>query len=359
VSNRETSRADFEEFVASCSPRLLRTAYLLVGDRDVAEQLLQDGLARTWLSWRRLEQQPESHVRRLLVRAALRRQQPAVGSGDGLADRLGRLSRRQRAVVVLRYLDDLPEATTAEMLGCSETVVRSQAARALAALGVDPTPAGRPGHAHGGGGVRTDELSAALLDLADEGMAGGPTPADRLAGVDARVEGLRRWRTARRTVATGVVAAAALSALVLVPRPAQPHGGTGNEKPNLDRPAPLVDQPPTLVGFQLPVLMRVNDVPYQYLRSEQSAMGEDRLRVAIGPARQPQALAWATPSNQPGRVLVTVDGNTVSRDKAGGLASSVLLSPRNTHLVVLRVTQPMTTTSIGLAIYQWPRSGMG
>ena len=139
MSNRETSRADFEEFVAVCAQRLLRTAFLLGGDRDAAERMLEDALARTWLSWRRLDDQPETHVRRLLVRAALKQPGPAGGGGDALWDRLGRLGRRQRAVVVLRYLDDLPEAATADLLGCSETTVRAREARALAALGVDPT----------------------------------------------------------------------------------------------------------------------------------------------------------------------------------------------------------------------------
>jgi DNA-directed RNA polymerase specialized sigma24 family protein len=139
VTNRATSRADFEEFVAVCSARLLRTAYLLVRDPEVAERLLQDALARTWLSWRHLDEQPESHVRRLLVRSALRSGTPAAGVGDGLWDRLGRLSRRQRAVVVLRYLDDLPEEVAAELLGCSVKVMRLQTARALAAIGVDPS----------------------------------------------------------------------------------------------------------------------------------------------------------------------------------------------------------------------------
>jgi hypothetical protein len=204
--------------------------------------------------------------------------------------------------------------------------------------------------------VRTDELSGALLDLAVDGTDGAPTPQDRLAGVDSRVEGLRRWRTARRTVAAGVVAAAALAAFVLAPM-LGPHRGTDDAKPDLDRTGPLVERPPSLVGFQLPVLLRVNDVPYQYYRSEQAPQGRDLLRVAIGPARQPQALAWATPYGQPGRVLVSVDGNTVSRDKAGGLASTVLLSPRNTHLVVIRVTEPVDSTEIGLAIYRWPPAG--
>lgn len=205
--------------------------------------------------------------------------------------------------------------------------------------------------------MRTDELRASLVDLATEGTTGGPTPADRLAGVDGRVEALRRWRTGRRTVATGVVAAAALAAFVLAPGLGRPHGGTDDAKPEPDRTDVLVVHPPDLVGFRLPTLMRINDVPYEYYRSEQSPPGRDLLRVAIAPAPRPQALAWATPTGQPGRVLVSVDGDTVIADKAGGLAQTVLLSPLNSHLVVIRVTEPVDSTEIGLAIYRWPAVG--
>jgi len=205
--------------------------------------------------------------------------------------------------------------------------------------------------------MRLDELSRELVDLAQDGTTGGPTPADRLAAIDSRVEGLRRWRTARRTVAVGVATAVALAAFVMAPGPGPSHGGTETEKPDLDKADTTLVRPPALVGFQLPARMQVNDVPYQYYRSEQSSPGARVLRVAIAASRQPQALAWATPAWQPGRVLVEVDGNTVSRDRAGGLASTLLLSPRRLHVIVLRVTQPITSTTIGLAIYQWPPPG--
>src|SRR4051812_9086411 len=140
--------------------------------------------------------------------------------------------------------------------------------------------------------MTTDQLARALVELASDGAAGGPAAVDRLAGIDGRAEGLRRWRTARRTMASGVLAAVALAAFLLAPVLVQPHGTTDAVKPAPDRTGPVADRPPPLVGFPLPLLMRVNDVPYQYYRSEESLAGRDVLRVAVGPSRQPQALAW-------------------------------------------------------------------
>ncbi len=173
MSTRSSARPDFEEFVAVCSGRLLRTAYLLTRDRDLAEDLLQTALAKAWFAWGRLDSQPEPYVRRILVttyatwwRRRWRGEQPtadlperaAEGTPDGAGVQdapgapgvpggavehdlwvaLGRLPRRQRAVVVLRFLDDLSVSDTAELLGCSEGTVKSQTAKALARLRVDP-----------------------------------------------------------------------------------------------------------------------------------------------------------------------------------------------------------------------------
>jgi RNA polymerase sigma-70 factor (sigma-E family) len=152
----------FEEFVASGSPRLLRTAYLLTHDRAQAEDLLQTALARAWEAWSRIRGNPEPYVRRVLVNAyasAWRRRwrgevptadlpERAAPGADPLAElaerdrlwrALGRLPRRMRAVLVLRYYEDLSEAETAEVLGCSVGNVKSQASRGLAKLRVDGT----------------------------------------------------------------------------------------------------------------------------------------------------------------------------------------------------------------------------
>jgi RNA polymerase sigma-70 factor (sigma-E family) len=152
----------FAEFVASRSAALQRTAWLLTGDAGRAEDLLQTALAATWRRWRSAiaEGNPEAYVRRVLVttwaswwRRRWRGEVPTatlpepVNGADlagGAADRdavrraLARLSRQQRAIVVLRYAEDLSIEETARVLGCSPGTVRVQSSRALAALRADP-----------------------------------------------------------------------------------------------------------------------------------------------------------------------------------------------------------------------------
>jgi RNA polymerase sigma-70 factor (sigma-E family) len=148
-------RTGFDEFVATRSPALLRTAYLLTGDHGLAEDLLQTALAKCWFAWGRIDGPPEPYVRRALLttyatwwRRKWRGERPAgelpdradpaattpVEDRDALWRALGELPRRQRAVVVLRYYEDLSEAETAAALGISTGTVKSQAAKALAAL---------------------------------------------------------------------------------------------------------------------------------------------------------------------------------------------------------------------------------
>jgi RNA polymerase sigma-70 factor (sigma-E family) len=151
----------FDDFVVSRSPRLLRTAFLLTHDWALAEDLLQTALARAWEAWRRIDGDPEPYVRQIIVNAYAsswrRRWRGELPTADfpeavvefdpsaGFDDRdrlwraLGRLPRRQRAVVVLRYFEDLSEAETAEILGCSVGTIKSQASRALARLRLDET----------------------------------------------------------------------------------------------------------------------------------------------------------------------------------------------------------------------------
>jgi RNA polymerase sigma-70 factor (sigma-E family) len=155
---------DFNEFVAGNLEQLLRTAYLITWDPGEAEDLAQEclcKLARRWPRVRRMAQ-PGAYARRILVNLALddargrarRRGElegafvDANGSDDGsawdllggletraeLLDALGRLTPRQRAVLVLRYFNDLTEAQTAEVLGCSPGTVKSSASRGLARL---------------------------------------------------------------------------------------------------------------------------------------------------------------------------------------------------------------------------------
>ena len=140
---------------------LLRTAYLLCGDDDRAQDLVQSALERAWRSWGRAQQadSPVAYVRRIVVRehlswlrtraAAERVGLPsydAAGS-DATADvdvrdavwrLLAQLPRRQRTVLVLRLFEDLTDNEIAEALGCRPATVRAHAARALESLRADP-----------------------------------------------------------------------------------------------------------------------------------------------------------------------------------------------------------------------------
>ena len=149
---RET---EFDSFVDVRSPALLRTAYLLVHDEGLAEDLLQTSLMKAWFAWGRIDGDPEPYVRRILVttsaswwrrkwigetptaRLPERPAPPLSADRQDLWDAIGHLPRRQRAVVVLRYLEDRTEVETAYLLGCSLGTVKSQCARALAKLRLD------------------------------------------------------------------------------------------------------------------------------------------------------------------------------------------------------------------------------
>lgn len=148
---------EFREFVAARSSALLRTAYLLAGDWSTAEDLLQTALTKTYLAWKRLGriEAIEPYTRRVLVNTATswwRRRWHGERPTEVLPERPGpdrheealerdllwrhvrALPVRQRAVLVLRYYEDLSEAQTAELLDISPGTVKSQTARALSTL---------------------------------------------------------------------------------------------------------------------------------------------------------------------------------------------------------------------------------
>ena len=154
--DRSKGMPGFDEFVAACSTRLLTTAYLLTRDHGRAEDLVQTALTKTWFAWSRINGEPEAYVRqghgqhlRQLVasqverRATHRSAFPEHGydvdtsAGQDLWTALGRLPRGQRAVLVLRYYEDLSEIETARLLECSVGTVKSQSAKGLAKLRKD------------------------------------------------------------------------------------------------------------------------------------------------------------------------------------------------------------------------------
>ncbi|MGW4467539.1 SigE family RNA polymerase sigma factor [Micromonospora sp. NPDC004704] len=157
--NAELER-EFTDFVETRSHSLFRTALALTGHRQQAEDLLQTVLARGARHWERIHSgNPEAYLRTALYRQqtswwrSLRRgrevsteQVPeiwvarddtaTVDLNLALRQALARLAPKHRAVLVLRYFEDRPDSEIAEVLGCTESTVRSQAARALGRLRV-------------------------------------------------------------------------------------------------------------------------------------------------------------------------------------------------------------------------------
>jgi RNA polymerase sigma-70 factor (sigma-E family) len=143
----------FEEFVAARRASLLRTAYLLTGSHADAEDLVQAALVMCVPHWPRIADRPEPYVRQVLARESVSRwrrrrwRETAIGelpehAGDGpdldqretLRRALDALAPRQRAVIVLRYYEDLTEKETASVLGIAVGTVKSQARDGLGAL---------------------------------------------------------------------------------------------------------------------------------------------------------------------------------------------------------------------------------
>jgi RNA polymerase sigma-70 factor (sigma-E family) len=148
----------FQAFVRSRWSALVRTAYLLTGDRHLAEDVAQTALAKTYRCWSRVQSSdyPDAYVRRILIschkdRFRKRRvpeqltdmppdamaPQDDIARADErerLAAALARLPKRQRAVVILRYWEDLSELEVARTMGCSVGTVKSQASKALSKL---------------------------------------------------------------------------------------------------------------------------------------------------------------------------------------------------------------------------------
>ena len=152
----------FREYVEARSPALMRAAWLLTGNESAAQDLVQTALVRMWPRWAKVQRAGgvDAYVRKVLmttyidgrrrrwhaeVPTAVLPDDPSATDAHAAAElrlsvrrALAELPPRQRAVVVLRYFEDLTEAQTAEALGCSVGTVKSQTAKALAKLRSHP-----------------------------------------------------------------------------------------------------------------------------------------------------------------------------------------------------------------------------
>ena len=157
AARRQQDVSAFTELVSTRSGALFRTAYLVVGDHQLAQDLLQEALVKAYAAWPRLRDpaKAEAYVRRTIMTTATswRRRRsfherpvgavPETSTGDAteqlavqdaLWHELSSLPPRQRAALVLRFYEDLTEAQTAEAMGCSVGTVKSQVSDALTKL---------------------------------------------------------------------------------------------------------------------------------------------------------------------------------------------------------------------------------
>ncbi|RYP88106.1 SigE family RNA polymerase sigma factor [Nocardioides guangzhouensis] len=151
---RQPDHEAFSEFASARSASLFRTAYLVIGDYQLAQDLVQESLVKTYLAWPRLRDvaKAEAYTRRVIVTTCIswrrRRsfsERPATHVPDAsvtdpttllpeqgeLWTAVGHLPPRQRAAVVLRFCEDLSQAQTAELMGCSVGSVKRHTSLAL------------------------------------------------------------------------------------------------------------------------------------------------------------------------------------------------------------------------------------
>jgi RNA polymerase sigma-70 factor (sigma-E family) len=158
------SGVTFEEFAVARLHSLLRYAVVLTGDHNLAQDVVQEVLARAYVRWRRVSESgaPEAYVRRMVLneylswrrtwavrhvhaagerlvdlddaRGGVRDPAQSIVDADELWQRLATLGRKQRAVLVLRYYEQMEDDAIADLLSCSPATVRSQASKALRTL---------------------------------------------------------------------------------------------------------------------------------------------------------------------------------------------------------------------------------
>ncbi len=331
-----SGRVAFDDFVTARSSALLRTAYLLTGDRAAAEDLLETALTRAWLRWRRIAGSPEADVRRILAATYLSGRQrerdevPAAepsaagvpdltdeaGPGPDLWRAMGRLPRRQRAVVVLHYAEDLPEADTGRVLGCGIGTVTSEVGRALTQLRVDPAPERAAEHLPYG----IDDLRAALAEhaeISDDGVAGR---GDRV---------VARGRAVRRRRRAGVLAAATAAVVAVAAWTLLPDDDT--------EPADAV------VGVPIPETMTATGRTYEYAEKREDESGRVALHLPV--SSEPRLVSWATGDDDQ-RVRVSgSDGESFTSTRPD-LTDYVLVPPGGARELELAADAP-----VGLAVY--------
>ncbi|MET8039263.1 SigE family RNA polymerase sigma factor [Micromonospora sp. NPDC005215] len=290
MASRDPLEEQFREFVAARSAALLRTAYLLTGDWATAEDLLQTALTKTYLAWKRLGgiEAVESYARRVMVNTSTswwRRRWHGERPTEVLPERAGvdeisqqldrdllwrhlrKLPNRQRAVLVLRYYEDMSEAQTAAMLDISPGTVKSQASRALATLrrrmGTDAPDLTAAADTAG---------RSATVGTAGRAATAGAAGRSATAGTAGRAATAGAARSGGSGASTGPVPAAGAAATLRarqaaglpVPRPATPRPATPRPAtPRQATPRPAAPRPigPQVVLPSAPAAVPVGTGP--------------------------------------------------------------------------------------------------